>query len=317
MTAVRSTTSAAPRAGRTRTTIAKTAPRSGSGAPSATACCAVARWLRTASSATRTISGRFHTSTASPTASVGTTTRTQAVTSRRARGRSSATRGWAARPGTRLRDDRADPREQVRHAGEVGEDVVAVETQRGDELLDHLEVGDEHVEHQHLGPAEQVGAPGGQQRPDVEVQAPEVGAQPAGPVQAVGVGDVGVEGGEDEVHPGTDPAGRGAAVPARRRVTDLVDEDADGGEQVERREQPRRGEGGRQRREGVAAHEQQDVHRHQGRERQHDDGRPEQRGERPGDEPDRTGGQQRQLARAARAAVSRAGPAGPRGPRRR
>ena len=57
----------------------------------------------------------------------------------------------------------------------------------------------------------------------VEVDAAEVGAQPAGLAEPVGVGDVAVEDGPDEVDAGAEHAGPRAAVAAGARVADLVE----------------------------------------------------------------------------------------------
>ena len=57
----------------------------------------------------------------------------------------------------------------------------------------------------------------------VEVEPAEIGAQAAGPAEAVAVGDVGVEGGPHEVEAGAHGAGRGPAVAAGRGVAELVE----------------------------------------------------------------------------------------------
>ena len=57
----------------------------------------------------------------------------------------------------------------------------------------------------------------------VEVEPAEVGAQSSAAAEAVGVGDVGVEGGPDEVKAETHDAGRRAAISRRRGVPELVE----------------------------------------------------------------------------------------------
>src|SRR5687767_372012 len=74
----------------------------------------------------------------------------------------------------------------------------------------------------------------GEAEEPVEVDPAEVGAQPAEPVQPVGLGDVGVEGGIDDVKPHPDGPRRCSAVAAGGGMAVLVeqrraDEDGDQG----------------------------------------------------------------------------------------
>ena len=109
---------------------------------------------------------------------------------------------------------------KVGYSGQVAEDVVAVEASEREELLQHLQMreGDD----QQQGP----GGGGGVQGEDedqVEVQAAEVGAEPARAAEPVGVGDIGEEGRPDQVDARADPAGPGTAVTARGRVPAFVE----------------------------------------------------------------------------------------------
>ena len=79
----------------------------------------------------------------------------------------------------------------------------------------------------------------GQHEDRVEVQAAEVGAQPPGAAEPVGVGDVGEERRPDQVDADADHAGPRAAVPAAGRVPALVEHGGDHG-QAEHDEQVHR-----------------------------------------------------------------------------
>jgi hypothetical protein len=121
------------------------------------------------------------------------------------------------------------------HAGEVADDVVAVEAQQRQQLLQDREVLHEDHERQRLEARDEV-RPGDEQREDrVEVDAAEVGAQAAAAAEAVGVRDVGVEGRPDDVDADAHDARLRAAVPAPRCVADLVERrrDDDAAEQPE------------------------------------------------------------------------------------
>ena len=118
---------------------------------------------------------------------------------------------------------RAHVRVEVRHAGRVGEDVVAVGADHGREVLDDLQHLDRDQQQQRLDPGRQPHAERDHRDEGVEVDAAQVGAQAGAPRQPVGVGDVGVEGRPDEVDAGAHAAGLAAAVAAGRRVADLVE----------------------------------------------------------------------------------------------
>ena len=120
--------------------------------------------------------------------------------------------------GPQAAQHRPDPGEQVRHPGQVGEDEVAVEADHGDELLEHLDLQGERGEQEEPAAGREVPGAERQDRQDVEVEPAEVGADAAGAAEAVGVGDVGVERGEDEVDADPDLARLGAAVVAGRGV---------------------------------------------------------------------------------------------------
>src|SRR5438046_3490497 len=69
---------------------------------------------------------------------------------------------------------------------------------------------------------EQVGRGHQSRRDDVEVHATEICAQPADPAEAVRVGHVAVEDGPREIKTDTDRSRPGPAVPARGRMTELM-----------------------------------------------------------------------------------------------
>ena len=90
-------------------------------------------------------------------------------------------------------------REQVRHAGDVADQVVAVEAQKRHELVKHLHLLEEDHQQKWLEAAKEVSNRRNQREDDVEVNSPQIDAQAAGPAQAVSVRHVGVEDGPDEV----------------------------------------------------------------------------------------------------------------------
>ena len=135
---------------------------------------------------------------------VGTSASRYAVTANRTQGLSSSTLRLVPPPRHERAEDRLDPRQDVRHAGEVAEHVVAVEAQQRQQLLEDHGVLHEHHEQERLLAGGEV-AGGGREREDpVEVDAAEVGAQPAGAIEPVRLGHVAVERGPDQVEPDAD-----------------------------------------------------------------------------------------------------------------
>ena len=117
----------------------------------------------------------------------------------------------------------------------------------------------------------------GQHEDGVEVQAAEVGAQPPGPGQPVGIGDVGEERGPDHVDADPDLAGPRAAVPAQGRVPALVEHCRDQG-QAEHDEQVHRvAQGLLEPAAQPVDGERPPVQGRQGGDHGHHDGPPEQR----------------------------------------
>jgi hypothetical protein len=116
-----------------------------------------------------------------------------------------------------------DPAEDVRHAGQVAHHVVPVQPQEGKELVEYLQVLHHDHHQQRLGVGGEVHRRHGQHEDGVEVDASQVRPQPPGLAQAVGVGDVAVEGGPDQVDAGAQNARAGAAVPAGGGVPALVE----------------------------------------------------------------------------------------------
>ena len=99
----------------------------------------------------------------------------------------------AAARGQGAFQDGGDAGEQVRHADQVAEDEIAVEADEREQLLQHLQVREGDDQEQELVRGGRVEAGQGQHEDQVEVQAAEVGAQPPGAAEPVGVGDVGEE----------------------------------------------------------------------------------------------------------------------------
>ena len=198
-------------------------------------------------------------------------------------------------PGPEAAEHRADPREEVRYPGEVGEHVVAVEPHRGDQLLQHLHLQDQQAEQEDAVPGPEVRRRQRDHAPGVEVQAAEVRADAPAPGQAVGVGDVGVERREDDVEPDADRAGLRPAVPAGGGVADLVDDRAQGQQRVHDQGQggPHEQLGHGQPEVGALPHDQ--VERDHPGEPDDHHRCPVDRHQHPGDRPGHRGRQQRAL----------------------
>ena len=117
----------------------------------------------------------------------------------------------------------ADPVVEVGDPGQVGEQVVAVEAQQRQQLLHHLQGLGRDQQQQGVPPGGVPPAEGEHHDQGVEVQAAQVGADPAAASEPVAVGDVGVEGGPHQVQAGSHDAGFGAAVAGGRGVAELVE----------------------------------------------------------------------------------------------
>ncbi len=140
-------------------------------------------------------------------------------------------------PGQQADQRRPEVAEQVGHAHEVGEDVVAVQPDGGQELPQGLaELAEQGDQQPRLARVEVDQAQPGQ-GDDVEVHAPEVGAQPSDPAQPVGVGDRAVERRPDDVQPDAHVAGAGTAVAAGGDGPELVEGPCGDGEDVDGQEQ--------------------------------------------------------------------------------
>ena len=87
-----------------------------------------------------------------------------------------------------------------------------------------LQVLDNDHQHQHLeAVTDQVHAGRDHDDDHVEVHPTEVGSQPAAPVQAIGVADVGVESRPGQVQPAAHLARPGSPIATSGGVTDLVE----------------------------------------------------------------------------------------------
>src|SRR5205807_8429556 len=120
--------------------------------------------------------------------------------------------------------------EQIGDAGEVGEDVVAVEAHDGEQLVGDLEVLDDDQQQQRLEPGAEVDRGSDEAGDGIEIDAAQVGPQPTGPAEPVGVGDVGVEGGPHDVQAGTDGAGAPPTVTTGGGVAPFVEQRAGDGQ---------------------------------------------------------------------------------------
>ena len=167
--------------------------------------------------------GTAATSANSISAIIGTVTSTQNVIDRaRPRGEHAVLRSL---PAVRQQPEEggADPVVEVGDARQVRQHVVAVEPQERQQLLRHLQDLDGDQQQERFPPR---GPPPheGEHRDDrVEVQAAEVGAEAAAPVEPVAVGDVGEERRPHQVETGAHHAGIGAAVASRRCVPELME----------------------------------------------------------------------------------------------
>ena len=203
----------------------------------------IRRCASAAARAVPTMRGRVSTSSTTTPSSTGTTVSTQTVTTTRAQVFRSRAAGSVAAPGHQRAQGGPDALEEVGHAGEVGEHVVAVEAHQREQLAQHLQdLGGDHQQHR-VGAAGPPHAHRGHHHDGVEVEAAEVGAQAAGAAQAVGVGDVGVERRPDQVEAGAHHARVGPAAARGRRVPELVEAAGEHGDGQDRQQQSRAGEG--------------------------------------------------------------------------
>ena len=152
--------------------------------------------------------------------------------------------GFGVRPAPRQQPQqgRLDALEEVRDAGGVGQDVVAVEPDQGEQLPDHLEDLGDHHQQQGVkagGPPE---AHDGHGHDGVEVQPAQVGADPAAAAQPVGIGDVGEERRPDQVEAGAHGSRRCAAAACGGGMAELVEAGGQHGHGQDQQHQGRVGE---------------------------------------------------------------------------
>ena len=131
--------------------------------------------------------------------SAGMTRRQAVITRQAARGEGAARRPGVAPLGEGGAEHRRDAGEEVGHADEVAQDEVPVKADKGQQLLEHLQVGDGDGQQHDLIGGERVAAEQPEHEDHVEVHAAEVGAETARPAEPVGVGDVGEERRPDQV----------------------------------------------------------------------------------------------------------------------
>ncbi len=163
------------------------------------------------------------------------------------------------------------------------------------QLLEHLDLQDQRGQEQHAAAGGDVRRRQHDHGERVEVQPAEVGAHPTRPAEPVGVGDVGVEGGEDQVEPEADLARRRAAVAAGGRVPGLVDEGRGREEAVDEQGDGRGREELVDRGPQVPPRQQGDVRDDEGDERERHQRRPESRRQDTGQLVDDPGRHQRAL----------------------
>lgn len=161
--------------------------------------------------------------------------------------------------------------------------MVAVEAHHGRQLTEHLQ--DLGRDDQQQGVVAQPPPEGRDADRDyrVEVEPAEVGAHPPGPAEAVGVGDVGVEGGPHEVEPDAHHSGCGPAVPRCRRVPELVEARGQDGHGEDQDQQPGTLERVVGRRGQPLLEEDPPAHDGERSQHRYDDPRPEQDAERVGE----------------------------------
>ena len=134
---------------------------------------------------------------------------------------------------------RADAMEEVRDAGDVRQQVVAVEPHERRQLPDHLQDLGRDDEQQPVPPDHEPPGEHRQRDERVEVEAAEVGADPRAPAEPVAVGDVGVERGVDEVEAGAHCTGGPTTAAQGRGVTELVESRGHHRDREHREQQPR------------------------------------------------------------------------------
>ena len=128
-------------------------------------------------------------------------------------------------------------------------------------------------------PVARYAAEGQQREHDVEVDAAQVGAQPASPVESVGVADVGVERGPHDVEAGAHLAGSGAAVAAAGGVAEFVEAGREDDQREEQQDGRRLVEQRSHAFAQTVAAEQPHVERDEAGQHRGQHGRPEQRTE--------------------------------------
>src|SRR5215211_396185 len=132
-----------------------------------------------------------------------------------------------AADGHQAPQERPHLREEIRYAREIRQRPVAVEAYERHALVDDANVDQQHGYEQELPSREQVESHDAGREDQVEVETPEVRADPGPPAEPVVLGGVGVERRVDEVETEAHPSGPAAAVPQRRGVPELVEDAGD------------------------------------------------------------------------------------------
>jgi hypothetical protein len=154
------------------------------------------------------------------------------------------------------REDRPDAREEIRHAGRVGQDVVAVEADQRRQLANHLKDLGRDDQEQRVPAAEPPDRGDAHGDDGVEVQAAEVGTDSSRSAEAIRIGHVGVKRRPQEVPAGAHRAGLRPASSRGRRVPELVEAGREDRDDDDEREELRPGKGVVCRRGEAAVHQQ-------------------------------------------------------------
>ncbi|MCY1225832.1 hypothetical protein D9M72_380400 [compost metagenome] len=121
--------------------------------------------------------------------------------------------------------------------------MVAVESDQGEELPDHLQDLGDHHQQQRVETGGPPDTHDGHGHDRVEIQSAKVRADPAAAAQPVGVGDVGEESGPDQVEAGAHRSRRRTATACGGGMAELVEAGGQNGDGQDQQHQDRVGEG--------------------------------------------------------------------------
>ncbi len=158
--------------------------------------------------------------------------------------------------------------------------------------MDRLDLHEESGQQQH-GRSRLLGRHEQDHRSDgVEVDAAKVGAHPAAAIEPVGIGDVGVEGREDDVEPEADASGVGTSVATGGGMPQLVHERRHQHDAEHREDLARQGRDVHHRQQELVAPEDGHVEHAKRHDNDEDERAPQQRSEQTAQRPDEPGREQ-------------------------